>query len=337
MSPVPNPQPRGDWLRRPLVLTRLAAASVLANIVIVVTGGAVRLSASGLGCPTWPRCTEGSLVRTRETGAHGLIEFGNRTLTFVLVAVAVATLVVAVRQRRHVRLAIAAFVGIPAQAVVGGMSVLTHLNPWVVSLHLLLSMVIIAITMLLWWRVRPPDAPAAGAETNAFIVASNPTARVLTRIVVVATAVVLVIGTTVTGSGPHAGAAAEDGRVHRNGLDPATVSQVHADAVMVLIGLTVGLVLLLRAVRAARRWQRAAALLLAVELAQGLIGFVQYFTQLPSLLVGVHVFGACMVWAAALLTLLRSAGLPATPAAATGDHADDPPKIARASWIGQNS
>ncbi|MEP6851668.1 MAG: COX15/CtaA family protein [bacterium] len=286
----------GSWLRRPVVLTRLAAASVLANIVIVVTGGAVRLSASGLGCPTWPRCTEGSLVRTRETGAHGWIEFSNRTLTFVLVVVAVATLVVAVRQRRAVWWAVAAFVGIPAQAVVGGISVLTHLNPWVVSLHLLLSMVMIAITMLLWWRVRA-EAPQPAAAVDAPV-------RLLTGIVVAVTAAVLVIGTAVTGSGPHAGAATDNGRVHRNGLDPETVSQLHADAVMVLVGLSIGLLLVLRAVHATHALQRAAALLVAVELAQGLIGFVQYFTSLPSLLVGLHVFGACTVWAAAVLVWL---------------------------------
>ena len=287
-------------LRSARALAVFSLASVVANVVIVVTGGAVRLTASGLGCPTWPRCTAGSLVRTRATGTHGIIEFTNRTLTVVLLLVAVATLVAAIGQRRQIRLAALALAGIPAQAVLGGISVLTHLNPWVVSGHLLLSMAIIAVTINLWWRVTSEGHEADGRSSGG----SRP-AVLLATLVVAVTAAVLVLGTVVTGSGPHAGAQDVDGTVHRNGLDPAAMSQLHADAVMVLIGLSVGLFLLLRAVGAAGRTRRSAAVLVAVELAQGLIGFVQYFTDVPAVLVGIHMFGACAVWVTAVLTLLR--------------------------------
>ena len=303
------------WLRSDAGLRASTAASITANVLIVITGGAVRLTASGLGCPTWPRCTDGSLVRTSARGAHGVIEFTNRTLTFALLVVAVATLVAAIGQRRQIALAALALAGIPAQAVLGGISVLTHLNPWVVSAHLLLSMAILAITVVLWWRVRHPgsttgrNGPAPGV--------------LLARLVVVFTALTLAAGTVVTGSGPHAGAVGADGRhVHRNGLAPASAAQLHADLVMILIGLTVGLVLLLRATRAGRSSYWSAVALLAVELAQGLIGFVQYFTHLPVLLVGLHLAGACAVWVTALVTTLR-VGADATSSEHLGHDVDE--------------
>jgi cytochrome c oxidase assembly protein subunit 15 len=135
-------------------------ASVVANVAIVVTGGAVRLTNSGLGCPTWPRCTDASLTPTKQYAIHGLIEFSNRMFTFVLVAIAVATWTVAMVRRRERVLATVAALGIPAQAVLGGFTVLTHLNPWLVGGHFLLSMVIIAVTFLMWWRLR--DEPSGG-------------------------------------------------------------------------------------------------------------------------------------------------------------------------------
>ena len=158
-------------------------------------------------------------------------------------------------------------------------------------------MAIIAVTINLWWRVTADRTPSTSTRTGP--------ALVLARAVVGVTAVVLALGTVVTGSGPHAGALDVDGKVHRNGLAPAAMSQLHADAVMVLIGLSVGLLLLLRAVGAHRTVQRTAAALVLVELAQGLIGYLQYFTGVPAVLVGIHMFGACAVWATAVLTLLR--------------------------------
>ncbi|MER7891141.1 COX15/CtaA family protein [Micromonospora sp. NPDC094482] len=273
------------------LLRRLALASIIANVGIVVTGGAVRLTASGLGCPTWPRCTDASYVATTEMGAHGAIEFGNRMLTFAVGIIAFATVlaVLAHRPRRRglLPLAVAVFLGIPAQAVVGGITVLTNLNPWVVGLHFLASMAVIAAAYALWRRIVDPDGPTTPTVPGPL--------RTLARITTLVGATVLVVGTWVTGSGPHAG----DQGAARNGLDPETISQVHADGVFLLIGLSVALVFAFRAVGADRAY-RAALVLLAVELGQGLIGFVQYFTHLPAVLVGAHMLGSCLVLLATL-------------------------------------
>lgn len=295
------------WVRRPVVLRRLALATLIANVLIVVTGGAVRLTGSGLGCPTWPSCTDASLTPTREYAAHGIIEFANRQLTFVLSAVVLATLVTAILARRQVRLAVLVAASIPAQAVLGGITVLTHLNPWTVAAHFLLSMLIIAAAFALWWRLREePDALLAPSGGSVAL-------RTAGWVVVALTAAVLAVGTVVTGSGPHAG---DKGATHRIGFDPAAVSQLHADLVMLLIGLSVGLAVLARAAGAPPRLQRAAWLLVAVELAQGLIGFVQYFTHVPAVLVGLHMLGACLVWLAALAVLARTLQRPVRAEAA---------------------
>lgn len=277
---------------------RLAVASVVANSAIVVTGRVVQLTGSRLGCPTWPSCTDDSYTPTSEYAEHGAIEFGNRMLTFVVGLVALATLVAVLRHGRRslVPLGVAAFLGIPAQAVLGGVTVLTGLNPWTVAAHFLVSIAIIAVTVTLAWRTARPDAdgpprPVVGPELTWLV-----------RAVVGVTAVVLALGTVVTGSGPHAG----DDAAARTGFDPATVSQLHADAVMLLVGLTVAAVLWLRAARAPAEAQRAALVLLGVELAQGLIGFVQYFTGLPVILVGAHLLGAVLVWVAAVRLLLAT-------------------------------
>ncbi len=307
VSTEPLVVPRGEssrpvrwlpgWLQTAAALRRLAVASVVANVAIVVTGGAVRLTDSGLGCPTWPSCTDGSLTPTKQYAIHGIIEFANRQLTFVLVLVALATWVVAMVRRTERRVATLAALGIPAQALLGGLTVLTHLNPWLVALHFLLSMAIIAATFLLWWRVRGadtvPDLPPGSV-------------RVLARLTVLVTVATLVGGTIVTGSGPHAGDKDSSGKVHRTGLKVSSMAQLHADVVMVLVGLTVGLVVLVYALHLAEAVRRAAVLLLAVVLAQGVVGFTQYFLHVPALLVGVHMLGACLVWLAALLVLMRT-------------------------------
>ncbi|MFG3558776.1 heme A synthase [Micromonospora sp. NPDC047557] len=294
------------------LLRRLALASIIANVGIVVTGGAVRLTASGLGCPTWPRCTDDSYVTTPEMGVYGVIEFSNRMLTFAVGLIALATVlaVLAHRPRRRgvLTLAVAVFLGIPAQAVIGGITVLTNLNPWVVGLHFLASMAVIAAAYALWRRVDEPD-------TATVAVVPTPL-RTLARVTTGVTVAVLVIGTWVTGSGPHAG----DHGAARNGLDPESISQVHADGVFLLIGLSVALIFAFRAVGAARA-TRAAVVLLAVELGQGLIGFVQYFTHVPAILVGAHMLGSCLVLLAALAvqwsTRERRPGVPTPQATAT--------------------
>lgn len=276
--------------RRPL--RTAAVATLVANIGIVVTGGAVRLTGSGLGCPTFPRCTEDSLVPTAEYGVHGVIEFGNRLLTFVLVAVALVTLVLAWRARpvrRDVRLlALAIFLGIPAQGLIGGITVLTGLNPWVVMAHFVCSMALIGLATILVRRVDEPDGPARPVVGRLV--------RPMALAALVVAAVAVYVGTIVTGSGPHAG----DRSAVRTGIDVVTITQLHADLAFGLVGLTVGLLVLTRAVHAPARTVRAAGTLLGVELAQGAIGYTQYFTGLPPVLVALHMLGAALLVAAAV-------------------------------------
>ncbi len=285
----------------PATVRRLALASVVANSVIVVTGGGVRLTASGLGCPTWPRCTASSYTPTPEDAVHGVIEFGNRLLTFALTAVVVALLVAVLRSRPRrpdlVQLAVLGFLGIPAQALLGGVTVLTGLNPWTVMGHFLLSMVLVGLATVLWVRSGEGDGPVRG-------LAPLPLRRLAWALVGVV-GVALALGTVVTGSGPHSG----DPAAGRTGFDPALVSQLHADVVLLLVGLTVALWVALRAVGAP---SRAVAVLLAVELAQGLVGYVQYFTDLPVPLVALHMAGACVTVVAvvrAALSLRERAGV----------------------------
>lgn len=277
-------------MNRPTARTvrRLALASVVANAAIVVTGGAVRLTSSGLGCPTWPRCTSSTYTPTAEYAAHGVIEFTNRMLTFVLTAVVVATLVAVVRQRPRrsslVRLAALLVLGIPAQAVLGGITVLTGLNPWTVMAHFLLSMVLVAVAVLLVVRTSEGDGAATPLVPEVL--------RRLAYAVVAVVAITLAIGTVVTGSGPHSG----DPKAGRTGFDPASVSQLHADLVMLLIGLSIALWVALKAVGGP---SRPAGVLVLVEAGQALIGWTQYFTHLPVVLVGAHLAGACTVLIAA--------------------------------------
>jgi cytochrome c oxidase assembly protein subunit 15 len=280
---------------RPSALTvrRVALASVVANAGIVVTGGAVRLTDSGLGCPTWPRCTAATYIPTAASDAHGLIEFGNRMLTFVLVAVVAATLVAVVRHvpRRPalVRLATLLALGIPAQAVLGGITVRTGLNPWTVMAHFLLSMLLVGIAVVLQWRAGEGDASPR-------LLVPRPLQQLAYGVLAVV-GLTLAAGTVVTGSGPHSG----DAKAARTGFNPESVSQLHADLVMLLVGLSVALWLALRAVGGP---SRAAGILVVVVLSQGAIGWTQYFTDLPVALVGVHMAGACLVLIAAVRVVL---------------------------------
>jgi cytochrome c oxidase assembly protein subunit 15 len=266
-------------IEAPSMLRRLALASIVANLGIVVSGGAVRLTDSGLGCPTWPRCTTDSLVPTAKLDYHSAIEFGNRMLTYVLAAVAVATLVAAYRARpvrRDIRrLALVLFIGIPAQALVGGISVLTDLNPWVVMLHLLISMDLVALATLLLRRLDEGDGPPVHLV--------GPTERRFALTVLGLTGVVMYLGTIVTGSGPHAG----DAHARRTGLDPRLLSFVHGGSVLLLVAATVALWL-----RTTDRIRRGVTAVLAVQAVQGLLGWVQYATGLPRVVVGLHMLTA---------------------------------------------
>ncbi|MBE7324381.1 COX15/CtaA family protein [Nocardioides sp. Y6] len=256
----------------------LAVANLLANIGIVVTGAAVRLTGSGLGCPTWPRCTDDSYVTHPSMGIHGAIEFGNRMLTFVLVAVAILCFSAAVgsRDRKAVGLSLVVLLGVPLQAVIGGFTVLTDLNPWIVSLHFIASMAMVMVCLGLLDHLRSPTRPAAPRHERALALA-----------VLVVGWVVLYLGTVVTGAGPHAG----DAEAVRNGLDPAVMAQVHAASVYLLVALTVALLLLVR--RRGDRWLTVVvSALLVLELAQGVVGWSQYLLDLNEVLVALHMLGA---------------------------------------------
>jgi cytochrome c oxidase assembly protein subunit 15 len=251
-------------------------------------------------------------------------------LGVVLALVAVATFVAAVRfrpERRDLRLlATVLALGVPAQAVIGGITVRSHLNPWAVSLHLLTSLLMVGVAAVLVRRVVEEDRPPRPTVP--------PFAVLLGRATVAVGAVVLYLGTVVTGSGPHAG----DRHAHRNGFDPRAVSELHANAVFLFVGLTIGCVVTLRATNAPERAVRAATTLLGVEVVQGAVGFTQYFTGLPAGLVEVHVIGAgliagCLGW---LLVGLRDRGVARTPVRPAVDR----PELARTDaerdpWSGQ--
>ena len=283
------------WTPTPTAVRRAFLAALVVNVGIVVTGGAVRLTASGLGCPTFPRCTDQSLVVTREMGGHGLVEFGNRLLTFVLSAVVVAAVVVAWRARRRDlrRGALLLLAGIVAQAALGGVTVLTGLNPVTVMAHFLLSMVLLAVA------THAHELSTGQPVPHRTLV--HPAVLAGGRALVGVTALLLVAGTVVTGTGPHSG---DRNATHRLPFDLVEVTQLHADLVFLLVGLAVGLAVALRATGAPPALRRRSTVLLAVVLAQGAVGYVQYFTDLPIALVAAHVLGSCLVWVAALRLLL---------------------------------
>jgi cytochrome c oxidase assembly protein subunit 15 len=279
-------------------LQRAVFTALLAlQIGIIVTGGAVRLTGSGLGCPTWPECTPGSYTpvpHQPQGTVHVWIEFSNRLLTFALVAVSLAALIGAVKwsknrsDKKIIRLlAIGQFSGIFAQGILGGITVLTKLNPIPVAGHFLLSLPLIAGALSLRQRI----LQRAGSATN-------PTSGTLAKVLVALTAVVVILGTVVTGSGPHAG----DIQAKRFGFDPRTVAWLHADVVIALLCLTAALLLVNKVAQATVvniSFNNAVKLFLLVSLAQGAIGYIQYFTGLPELLVGFHLLGSALVWTAA--------------------------------------
>jgi cytochrome c oxidase assembly protein subunit 15 len=273
-------------------------ANLVAQMAIVVTGAVVRLTGSGLGCPTWPECVEGSYVPTarQEEQWHKYVEFGNRLLTFVLVLLALAAIVAAVadwrrnRRRSILLLAVVPLVGTVVQAVLGGVTVLTGLHPATVAAHFLVSMAIIVGCVALVARSGDPgDRPVVLEVPRAV--------RGLTWLLVAVAGAVVVLGVLVTGSGPHSGDADAENRFS---FDPRTVAWLHADVVLLFVGLLVGLLVALHVTGATPRARRRAWLLLGVSLAQGAVGYLQYFTGLPVVLVTAHVLGAVVVWVAVL-------------------------------------
>ncbi|WNE95903.1 COX15/CtaA family protein [Streptomyces luomodiensis] len=315
------------WQPSARFVERAALATVVMAVVIVVTGGAVRLTESGLGCDTWPKCTSGSLTPTSDMGIHGAIEFTNRMLTYVL-CVFVGVLIIAARARTPVRRSLTRlgwtqFWIVMGNAVVGGIVVLTGLNPYIVSSHFLLSSALLTVAMVVWQRAREGDAEPRDLVARPV--------RQLTWLLVGATLALILIGTVVTGAGPHAGDARE---VHRIPLNWQEITQLHVDFVYIVLGLTVALWFTLRAVKAPAAQRRTVLELLVVLLLQGVVGYVQYFTHLPEVIVGLHMFGSCLVWIAALRVLLgqrERAALPASPPSPTGGHEAVQPEPAASS------
>ena len=273
------------------VLLKLSSLMVFTQSAIVVTGGAVRITGSGLGCSTWPECTPGSYTPTPdqpEAPLHAWIEFGNRLLTFILLLNALALMAFILKSgARHLRrLGAFQIIGIFAQGILGGITVLTGLNPATVAAHFLLSIVLIAGALSLRQR--------AHAKTPTTI-APIPLVRNLMRAHLLLTIAVLFMGTIVTGSGPHAG----DSTAERFNLDSKMMAWIHADLVIALLGVTVALVIAIKLGESEATQSRLGPLsqrFLIVALAQGAIGYVQYFTGLPELIVGAHLIGAILVW-----------------------------------------
>jgi cytochrome c oxidase assembly protein subunit 15 len=270
-------------------LKAYAWASLVSQILIVVTGGLVRLTGSGLGCPTWPRCTEDSFVTVPEMGWHGVIEFGNRLLTFVLVIIALLTFIVVRRTVKSLRYgltwpALLLGLGIIAQALLGGLTVLTGLNSWVVGAHFLVSGVLISFAAVLVWRVYSPVHTPI----------SYTAVRLAWPIFVVGW-VTVIVGVVVTGAGPHAG----DANTPRNGLDLEVWQHYHSYPAYLMTALvgwaTIAVWIRLGKSPASNPAFRSLGILLVVSLSQAVLGIIQSNLAVPALLAGVHVLGAAVI------------------------------------------
>ena len=285
------------------VRTALFGVLLFLQSALVLTGGAVRLTGSGLGCPTWPECTPGSYTpvpHQAEGQLHAWIEFGNRLLTFALLlsAVLVAINVFAPRRlgrvlaafnislsgRRDLRWLVAGqILGILGQGVLGGITVLTDLHPLPVAGHLLLSMLLIAGATSIYSRRHEPQLKVS---------APTKTVSLLSKTHIAVSFIVLILGTIVTGSGPHAG----DEKAQRFGFDIRSVAILHADAVIFLMGLTIALLV---AASVTHSTKKAIYIFFGISLAQGGVGYAQYLTGIPELLVAIHLAGATIFWIAA--------------------------------------
>ncbi|MFI8816515.1 MULTISPECIES: heme A synthase [unclassified Streptomyces] len=281
------------WTPSTKVVRRAALSAVVMTVFIIITGGAVRLTGSGLGCDTWPKCTDDSLFATPEQGLHGAIEFGNRMLTYVLSA-AVGWAIIAVRsvkpRRRGLsRLAWSQFWLVMGNAVIGGITVWAGLNPWSVAGHFLLANGLLTVAVITWVRVGEGDGPAVPR-------APRPV-RNLSWAIVATTVLLIALGTTVTGSGKHAGDSSD---VPRMPWDWNAAAHVHAIGAWVVCALAIAMWLALRMVDAPADTRARSRDLLIVLVAQGAIGYVQYFSDVPEVLVGIHMFGSSLMWIAVL-------------------------------------
>ncbi len=299
------------WTPSPRTLRRAALSAVVMSVLIIVTGGAVRLTGSGLGCDTWPKCTDDSLIVTPEQGYRGVIEFGNRMLTYVLSA-AVGWAIIAARstkpwRRGLTRLGWAQFWIVMSNAVIGGITVWMGLNPWTVAGHFLAANSLLTVAVITWHRTGEGDtAPRPRVPRPV---------RKLSWAITITSGLLIVLGTTVTGAGKHAGDSSD---VPRMPWDWTNAAHVHAIAAWVVCALALAMWLVLRVVDAPLDTRARARDLLVVLLAQGAIGYVQYFTGVPELLVALHMLGSSLMWIAVLrlaLSLrerpLPTAGIPA--------------------------
>ena len=272
---------------------RIFTLLVFLQGALIVTGGAVRVTGSGLGCPTWPECTPGSYTpvpNQAEGQVHAWIEFGNRLLTFVLLITALAVFIISLRitktatTKNRVRfLAILQMLGILGQGLLGGITVLTDLHPLPVAGHLILSIFLVSGAISLRYEV-----VGLNQEKPSGLV------QFLLPIYIWLTLSVVVIGTVVTGSGPHAG----DEKAQRFGIDARVISWLHADFVIALLILSALLYLIIRQ-SGSRILKKRMGIFLIIALGQGSIGYIQYFTGLPEALVAAHLLGATLVWGAA--------------------------------------
>jgi cytochrome c oxidase assembly protein subunit 15 len=289
----------------------IAAAVIVTQGGIAVTGAIVRVTASGLGCPTWPQCFPGSYVpvRVAETPRiHQAVEFGNRMVTFaVLIAAALAVLAVT-RARRRAEVLVYAWL-IPAstvvQAVIGGITVRTGLLWWTVAVHLLVSMTMVWLAVLLYVKIGEPDDGVASLRVPAQL-------RWLTALSAVVLAAILVTGTLTTAAGPHAGDKSIDNPVPRLTVEITTLVHAHSSLLVAYLSLLVGLGFGLLAVHAGRAVLLRLAVLLALVCAQGTVGTAQYYTGVPATLVALHVAGAvlCTAATAALWAATRQRSQP---------------------------
>ena len=289
----------------------IAAAVILTQGGIAVTGAIVRVTASGLGCPTWPQCFPGSFtpVPVAEVPVvHQAVEFGNRMITFLVVLTAALAVLAVIRARRRREVLVYAWlmpVSTVAQAVIGGITVLTGLLWWTVAIHLLVSMTMVWLSVLLYVKIGEPD-PVAEAAAPTLLVPKP--LRWLTILTAATLAAVLITGTLVTGAGPHAGDKSVDQPVPRLQVEITTLVHLHSSLLVAYLSLVVALGLALLAVRAPRPVLLRLGVLLALVCGQGLVGTVQFFTGVPAALVAVHVTGAaaCTAATSALWASMRS-------------------------------
>jgi heme a synthase len=299
----------------PEAYRRLTVLALVLLGAIIVTGAAVRLTDSGMGCPTWPSCEDGSIVPRGATGSHGWIEFVNRLFTGA-VSVAVVLAVLGARRRRPLRPELVRWswglvAGVAAQALLGGLVVVLHVAPIAVAGHYLLSAVLVWNGVVLHHKASQPDEPAGG-DVGAVLPhrLGTPALVQRSRALVALAGVVLVTGTLVTGSGPHGGDEAAD----RLPFAVTSVARVHSLAVWAFLAVVVVVLHQVSRGDADPALVGRGRVLVALVAAQGALGYVQYVLDVPELLVGAHVLGSVLVWVAALRLHLALAAAGVEPA-----------------------